>query len=176
MLVLPVHKIWSASTVCFYNFYKKKMQKKNNMLFWLDGSYLKVHDELKGLAASIGVASINDPAFALAMDARDPLREVRSQYFIPKASDIIRTAQDPTFISSPQSIRTQWKRYQFCHNLHTSMAITQCLTFQIGNFEIVQLLKKKQIVYTSLAIHWVFKLRNQESLLMLSWQNGKELA
>lgn len=49
--------------------------------------------ELASLVASLGVESISDPRFAKSMDENDPLKEMRSQYFIPKAADIIRTAE-----------------------------------------------------------------------------------
>lgn len=56
-------------------------------------SAFQVSHELAQLATSFGLESVNDPRFAAAMDEKDPLAHMRSQYFIPKVEDIVRTAQ-----------------------------------------------------------------------------------
>jgi len=67
-------------------------------------SNFSVVEELLKIGASSGISSINDPKLAVALDASDPLREIRSEFYIPKVGDVVRTAQDASSISTTRTM------------------------------------------------------------------------
>ena len=69
-----------------------------------DRRHFSVVEELVRIGASSGISSLNDPKLAVVLDEADPLKEVRSEFYIPKVSDIVRTAQDAASISHTRTL------------------------------------------------------------------------